>query len=163
MLNKLHKHSLFITTPFNPCCIGIDDHPNLRWLVIPPDIIIQWSCTRLSRVSTEVQERNIMGISPGSGHRPLTLEWRNLLSDQPTRTGEESGGTKGVCMNISLTRANCMRYNCRVIRAHSWKMQSCFVQAERVLDFKLFPSTITAHQAARQSQGWIRPRVNWTI
>ena len=32
-----------------------------------------------------------MGISPGSGHRPLTLEWRNLLSDQPTRTGEETG------------------------------------------------------------------------
>ena len=82
-----------------------------------------------------------MGISPGSGHRPLTLEWGNLLSDQPG---------KGVRMNISLTRANCMRYNCRVIRAHSWKMQSCFVQAERVLDFQIIPEHHNCSSGIRQ-------------
>ena len=90
-----------------------------------------------------------MGISPGSGHRPLTLEWGNLLSDQPL-TAEHAGPGKGVRMNISLTRANCMRYNCRVIRAHSWKMQSCFVQAERVLDFQIIPEHHNCSSGIRQ-------------
>lgn len=113
-----------------------------------PDMITS-ACITCQHLSTEVQEGNIMGISPGSGHRPLTLEWGNLLSDQPL-TAEHAGPGKGVRMNISLTRANCMRYNCRVIRAHSWKMQSCFVQAERVLDFQIIPEHHNCSSGIRQ-------------
>ena len=43
-----------------------------------------------------------------------------------------------------------MRYNCRVIRAHSWKMQSCFVQAERVLDFQIIPEHHNCSSGIRQ-------------
>ena len=91
------------------------------------------------------------GISPGSGHWRLTLEWRNLLSDQLLSVTVSRGSEEPRAgMNISLTRANCMRYNCRVIRAHSWKMQSCFVQAERVLDFQIIPEH---HNCSSGSEG----------
>ena len=36
-----------------------------------------------------------MGISPGSGHRPLTLEWGNLLSDQPLTAEHVAGARQG--------------------------------------------------------------------
>lgn len=76
--------TLFIITPFYPCHIGIADHPTLRWLVIPPDIIILYQVVTCQHGGPgEEYNGNLPGI--------WTLASDTWMEKPLVRSAEESG------------------------------------------------------------------------